>query len=70
MPGISTVALHADREVHPTRAVAPPIYQTATFWAEDAEQFARAAVSRRGQDFYTRYGNPNHAQVCRRRRGA
>jgi methionine-gamma-lyase len=64
MPGISTVALHADREVHPTRAVAPPIYQTATFWAEDAEQFAQAAVSRRGQDFYTRYGNPNHAQVC------
>ena len=63
MPGISTVALHADREVHPTRAVAPPIYQTATFWAEDAEQFAQAAVSRRGQDFYTRYGNPNHAQV-------
>ena len=68
MPGISTVALHADRDVHPTRAVAPPIYQTATFWAEDAEQFAQAAVSRRGQDFYTRYGNPNHAQVCGRRR--
>lgn len=55
--------LHADRKVHPTRAVAPPIYQTATFWAEDAEQFARAAVNRRGADFYTRYGNPNHAQV-------
>ena len=64
MSGISTVALHADREVHPTRAVAPPIYQTATFWAEDAEQFAQAAVNRRGSDFYTRYGNPNHAQVC------
>ncbi len=63
MSGISTVALHADRNVHPTRAVAPPIYQTATFWAEDAEQFARAAVNRRGHDFYTRYGNPNHAQV-------
>jgi hypothetical protein len=26
MPGISTVVLHADRDVHPTRAVAPPIY--------------------------------------------
>jgi methionine-gamma-lyase len=48
MSGISTVALHADRKVHPTRAVAPPIYQTATFWAEDAEQLARAAVNRRG----------------------
>jgi methionine-gamma-lyase len=65
MPGSSsTVAIHADRDVHPSRAVAPPIYQTATFWAEDAEQFARAAVDRRGQGFYTRYGNPNHAQVA------
>ena len=64
MPGKSTVAVHADRDVHPSRAVAPPIYQTATFWAEDAEQFARVAVEPRGQDFYTRYGNPNHAQVA------
>jgi methionine-gamma-lyase len=64
MSGSSTVAVHADRDVRPSRAVAPPIYQTAAFWAEDAEQFARAAVHRRGQDFYTRYGNPNHAQVA------
>jgi len=59
---ISTVAIHADRDVHPSRAVAPPIYQTATFWAEDAEQFAQAAVDRRGQGFYTRYGNPTWAR--------
>jgi cystathionine gamma-lyase len=64
MPGSSTVAIHADRDVHTSRAVAPPIYQTATFWAEDAETFARVAVDRRGKDFYTRYGNPNHAQVA------
>ena len=64
MSGSSTVAIHADRDVQASRAVAPPIYQTAAFWAEDAEQFARAAVDRRGQDFYTRYGNPNHAQVA------
>src|SRR5580693_10143260 len=63
MPGSSTVAIHADRDVYPSRAVARPIYQTATFWAEDAEQFAQVAVNRRGADFYTRYGNPNHAQV-------
>jgi methionine-gamma-lyase len=60
----STVAIHADRDVHPSRAVAPPIYQTAAFWAEDAQQFAQAAIDRRGHDFYTRYGNPNHAQVA------
>jgi methionine-gamma-lyase len=64
MSGISTDAVHADRDVHPSRAVARPIYQTATFWAEDAQQFAHAAVEQRGHDFYTRYGNPNHAQVA------
>lgn len=64
MPGSSTVAIHADRDVHPSRAVARPIYQTATFSAEDAQSFAQVAVARRGHDFYTRYGNPNHAQVA------
>ncbi|AEH09646.1 MULTISPECIES: trans-sulfuration enzyme family protein [Protofrankia] len=55
---------HADRELRHDRSVAPPIYQTATFWADDAETFAQAAVERRGQGFYTRFGNPNHAQVA------
>jgi methionine-gamma-lyase len=64
MSGMSTVAIHADRDVHPSRAVARSIYQTATFWAEDAEQFAQVAVDRRGHEFYTRCGNPNHAQVA------
>src|SRR5690242_21961755 len=64
MPGSSTITVHADREVHPSRAVAPPIYQTAAFAAEDAETFAQGAVAPRGQSFYTRFGNPNHAQVA------
>jgi methionine-gamma-lyase len=64
MTGISTVVIHADRDVHPNRSVARPIYQTAAFWAEDSESFARAAVEPRGKDFYTRFGNPNHAQVA------
>jgi methionine-gamma-lyase len=64
MSGSSTAAIHADRDVYPSRAIARPIYQTAAFWAEDAEQFARAAAEPRGHDFYTRYGNPNHAQVA------
>jgi methionine-gamma-lyase len=64
MPDSSTVAVHADRDVHPSHAVTPPIYQTAAFWADDAAQFAQAAVDHRGKDFYTRYGNPNHAQVA------
>jgi methionine-gamma-lyase len=64
MTGISTVVIHADRDVNPSRSVARPIYQTAAFWAEDSESFARAAVEPRGKDFYTRFGNPNHAQVA------
>jgi methionine-gamma-lyase len=64
MSGSSTVAVHADRDVRPSRSVARPIYQTVAFWAEEGEQFAQAAVERRGQDFYTRFGNPNHAQAA------
>jgi methionine-gamma-lyase len=64
MPGPSTLTVHADRGIHSSRAVAPPIFQTATFWSEDAEAFAHVATDRRGSDFYTRYGNPNHAQVA------
>lgn len=64
MPGKSTVTVHADREIHSSRAVAPPIYQTAAFSAEDAAAFAAGAVEPRGAGFYTRFGNPNHAQVA------
>ncbi len=64
MPGSSTVAVHADRDVHPSSDVARPIHQTAAFAAEDSESFARVATEPRGHDFYTRYGNPNHAQVA------
>src|SRR5690348_8994045 len=64
MTGKSTITVHADRDVHPHRAIAPPIYQTAAFSAEDGESFAQVAVEPRGKDFYTRFGNPNHAQVA------
>ncbi|MFJ4713505.1 trans-sulfuration enzyme family protein [Streptomyces sp. NPDC088785] len=64
MLGKSTVTVHADRGIHPSHAVAPPIYQTAAFSAEDAAGFAAGAVEPRGRDFYTRFGNPNHAQVA------
>jgi methionine-gamma-lyase len=64
MPGASTAVIHADRHLQPGRAVAPPIHQTATFWAENAEEFARVTVAPRCANFYTRYGNPNHAQVA------
>ncbi|MCO6008123.1 hypothetical protein NE236_24385 [Actinoallomurus purpureus] len=46
--------------------MARPIYQTATFWAEDAEQFAQAAVDRRGR----RGGRHNGELLTARRHGA
>ncbi|MEV5576766.1 aminotransferase class I/II-fold pyridoxal phosphate-dependent enzyme [Spirillospora sp. NPDC052269] len=64
MPGRSTVTVHADRHVHPDSAVAPPIYQTAAFSGGDGETFAVGATEPRGKSFYTRFGNPNHAQVA------
>ena len=64
MSGPSTRSIHADRDLNPTRAVVPPIFQTVNFWAEDLPSFADSAVEPRGSAFYTRYGNPNHAQVA------
>jgi methionine-gamma-lyase len=64
MAGFSTRLIHADREVNPTQAVVPPIYQTVNFWSADLPHFADTAVEPRGSAFYTRYGNPNHAQVA------
>jgi methionine-gamma-lyase len=63
MTGINTTVVHADRDVQSSNAVAPPIYQTAAFGTDDAATFAHAASEPRGKDFYTRFGNPNHAQV-------
>ncbi|MGI5176199.1 trans-sulfuration enzyme family protein [Dactylosporangium sp. CA-152071] len=44
--------------------VAPAIHPTAAFAAPTAAAFADLAVRRRAIDFYTRYGNPNHAETA------
>jgi methionine-gamma-lyase len=65
MTGWSSRAVHADATVpRAAGAVSPPIVQTSTFAAESAREFADLALERRGSGFYTRYGNPNHAQVA------
>ncbi|GID94669.1 trans-sulfuration enzyme family protein [Amorphoplanes digitatis] len=65
MSSWSSRAVHADAEVpRAAGAVSPPIVQTATFAADSAQEFAELALQRRGSGFYTRYGNPNHAQVA------
>jgi len=45
-------------EIQTARPVAPPIYQTSTFWASDAGEFLDMATAARHSAFYTRYGNP------------
>ncbi len=61
---LTTGLVHGDRQVRSDDGVSSPIVQTSTFAAPSAEQFAEAATARRGHAFYTRYGNPNHAQVA------
>jgi methionine-gamma-lyase len=61
---LTTRLVHGDRQVRTDHGVSPPIAQTSTFVAGSAEEFAEIASERRGHGFYTRYGNPNHAQVA------
>jgi methionine-gamma-lyase len=42
----------------------PPIVQATTFAAPTSEQFLDAASRSFSDEFYTRYGNPNHSQVA------
>jgi cystathionine beta-lyase/cystathionine gamma-synthase len=45
-------------------ALTPPITYSATFTAHDAQDFARMASEPMHPRYYTRYGNPLHAQVA------
>jgi methionine-gamma-lyase len=58
-----TLVLHAD-DNDTDSSVAPPIYQTATFWAADAERFEEMESHPREHPFYTRYGNPTVARAA------
>ncbi|MBX3278244.1 MAG: aminotransferase class I/II-fold pyridoxal phosphate-dependent enzyme [Acidobacteria bacterium] len=61
--GAQTVSVHTSRAHNATSAVSPPIWQTTTFSAETAEDFAERAIAMRPAEFYTRYGNPTHRAV-------
>ncbi len=60
---VETKLIHTDRELNSTSAVAPPIFQTATFRGDSAQDFADRASRPRHPEFYTRYGNPTLSQV-------
>jgi cystathionine beta-lyase/cystathionine gamma-synthase len=63
LEGLQTKAVHTSRSLNQTSAVSPPIWQTTTFSAETAEDFAEIAIATKPAEFYTRYGNPNHHMV-------
>jgi methionine-gamma-lyase len=62
-PGFTTRAIHAGDETNPTRAVATPIYQTATFEFETAGEGADMFAGRVPGHVYTRWSGPNAAEL-------
>jgi methionine-gamma-lyase len=60
---VETRLIHSDRPLNHTSAVVAPIFQTANFRGDSAEDFAKRAGEPRHPEFYTRYGNPTLSQV-------
>jgi methionine-gamma-lyase len=63
LEGLQSKSIYASKPLNRTSAVSPPIWQTTTFEAETAEEFADVAAAMKPAEFYTRNGNPNHAMV-------
>lgn len=61
---IKTLAIHAARLLNETRGVSAPIWQTSTFAYDSPEEFAAVAENVNPSEFYTRFGNPTHAQAA------
>jgi methionine-gamma-lyase len=62
--GFATKAIHgASNEKDPSRALAAPIYQTATFSFESTEQGGRIFSAEEEGFLYTRVGNPTTSQL-------
>ena len=61
--GPTTTAIHAGRHHNPTRAVTTPIFQTSVFELKENREGADFAASIEPSTFYTRWGNPNFAEV-------
>ncbi|MGC2485224.1 MAG: aminotransferase class I/II-fold pyridoxal phosphate-dependent enzyme [Acidimicrobiales bacterium] len=59
----ATSVLHADFRSR-RGEVAPSIVQAATFSASTSEEFLDRATKSFSDEFYVRYGNPNHTQVA------
>jgi len=65
MNHFETDLIHAGQEFNESRSVIPPIYQTATYLADDnPDEYVRAATEARHPYFYHRHGNPVSSQTA------
>ena len=62
---LTTTALHADRSLEAASGIAPPIMQSVTYRADDAEDFARRATDPLYDEFYARHGNPTSSRIAK-----
>lgn len=58
-----TAAIHTQRPALLGRPISSPIFQTTTFALPSAGELSRVAVEVSAPGFYTRHGNPNHAEL-------
>ena len=62
---LETQLIHADRGDRGDASIAAPIFQTSTFAFDAPAAMAEGAQTPNYETFYTRHGNPNHADVER-----
>jgi len=65
MSQIETDLIHSGKAFNETRSVVPPIYQTATYFADsNPDDFLKAGTEARYPYFYQRHGNPVSSQTA------
>lgn len=61
--GLNTELVHTGDAHNPSRGIASPIYQSATYGFPEPEEIARAMAAEAHPQFYGRYATPNTKQV-------
>ncbi|KLU60744.1 methionine gamma-lyase [Peptococcaceae bacterium CEB3] len=61
--GFGTLAIHGTHRKNPAGALATPIYQTATFVFDSAEQGGKRFAGKEDGYIYSRLGNPTNAEL-------
>lgn len=60
----ATHLLHADRSLSSDKGISPPIYQSATYRMDSADEFALAASEPFKDEFYARHGTPSSSHIA------